>query len=134
MSLFNITLTPEQKKIARAWVKALRSKRYKQGKGALRSRDGKNSPLTYCCLGVLANVCGVKWAGHDRDGCLLYAPNGNVDKFGNHDHGYLGTALLKKTGLTDTYQKLLGRLNDTSNDFDMIANEIEIELLGKKAK
>lgn len=35
------------------WVKALRSGKYKQGKSFLKREDG-----TYCCLGVLTEVCG----------------------------------------------------------------------------
>lgn len=37
-------------KVAKAWVKALRSGKYKQGKGAL-FENGR-----YCCLGVLARL------------------------------------------------------------------------------
>lgn len=40
----------------KAWVKALRSGKYQQGKGALRDGEG------FCCLGVLADLA-VK-AGH----------------------------------------------------------------------
>lgn len=35
------------------WVKALRSGKYKQGRSFLKREDG-----TYCCLGVLTEVCG----------------------------------------------------------------------------
>lgn len=39
-----------KKVIADKWVKALRSKQYKQGHGALRDGD------QFCCLGVLCNL------------------------------------------------------------------------------
>jgi hypothetical protein len=37
--------------VKKAWIKALRSKKFKQGQGALRSHDNE-----YCCLGVLCTV------------------------------------------------------------------------------
>lgn len=37
--------------LTRKWLNALRSGEYKQGKGFLRSADGK-----FCCLGVAVNV------------------------------------------------------------------------------
>lgn len=37
--------------IKRAWVKALRSGKYKQGRGRLRMREN-----TFCCLGVLCDL------------------------------------------------------------------------------
>lgn len=43
-----------KKAIAEKWVKALRSGKYKQGTGYLRtSQDNSNS---FCCLGVLCNI------------------------------------------------------------------------------
>lgn len=40
-----------RKEVAKQWVKALRSKKYKQGKGFLRNDDN-----SFCCLGVLCEV------------------------------------------------------------------------------
>lgn len=40
------------------WLDALKSGRYTQGTGRLRRID--NGRLTYCCLGVLGEVCGLK--------------------------------------------------------------------------
>ena len=37
------------------WVEALRSGKYKQGRGQLRLGD------TYCCLGVLCDIMGTGW-------------------------------------------------------------------------
>lgn len=42
------------KKIKEKWVKALRSKKYKQTRGSLKDDSG------YCCLGVLCDI-------HDQD-------------------------------------------------------------------
>lgn len=45
-------------KNAKKWVAALRSGKYKQGRGALK-KDGK-----YCCLGVACEISGLnKWYG-----------------------------------------------------------------------
>ena len=52
---FAIRNTPElklNKRNLRAWLAALRSGKYRQGRGALRTVDN-----TYCCLGVAAKVC-----------------------------------------------------------------------------
>lgn len=44
-----------EKQFKKAWVKALRSGRYKQGKEELLSRNNE-----YCCLGVGCRVLGIK--------------------------------------------------------------------------
>jgi len=38
------------KRVKAKWVKALRSGKYKQGRGALKTKNG------YCCLGVLCDL------------------------------------------------------------------------------
>ena len=43
------------KNIAMRWVKALRSKKYKQGRGFLCRVDGRGN-CKYCCLGVLSEL------------------------------------------------------------------------------
>ena len=42
---------PMKAEIKAQWIKALRSGKYKQGRGALRKTDN-----TYCCLGVLCDL------------------------------------------------------------------------------
>lgn len=44
-----------KKQIAKKWVKALRSGKYKQGKGYLKQFNSKNEPR-HCCLGVLCEL------------------------------------------------------------------------------
>ena len=59
------------KKLLKAWLEALRSGKYKQGRGALRV-DEVNDPH-YCCLGVLQMVCdGKVESGIAGDGTTLY--------------------------------------------------------------
>ena len=48
------------------WVKALRSGKYKQGKGALQNRDG------FCCLGVACKVLIPKGKLKYREGAYIY--------------------------------------------------------------
>jgi hypothetical protein len=56
---FDAHLDPQVKA---KWLTALRSRKFKQGKGALlsvnRELDGTYSNPQYCCLGVLAEVIG----------------------------------------------------------------------------
>lgn len=51
---------PLKPNIKARWLKALRSGKYQQGKGELRSRDNK-----FCCLGVLCDLYaedhGIEW-------------------------------------------------------------------------
>jgi hypothetical protein len=44
-----------KKKIAKKWIKALRSGKYKQGKGYLKQINNKEN-YTHCCLGVLCEL------------------------------------------------------------------------------
>lgn len=44
-----------KKDIAKKWVRALRSGKYKQGKGYLKQFTSKNEPR-HCCLGVLCEL------------------------------------------------------------------------------
>ena len=47
------------KTLKKNWLKALRSRKYKQGQGRLRI-DGPEQ-VAYCCLGVLCEVAGIKY-------------------------------------------------------------------------
>lgn len=55
------------KKIAKEWCKALRSKKYKQGGGTLHDPEDN----TYCCLGVLCELAKKKGVIEDYDGVCL---------------------------------------------------------------
>jgi hypothetical protein len=48
-----------KKEKAMEWVKALRSGKYRQGKGRLKLLDPKGK-ASYCCLGVLGEISGVE--------------------------------------------------------------------------
>lgn len=58
--------------VKNAWVDALRSGEYQQGKGKLRDHENR-----YCCLGVLADLAiksgeidGLEWHETSRDGLI----------------------------------------------------------------
>lgn len=73
--------------IAKRWVKALRSGKYKQGRGKLRRVE--DEVTKHCCLGVLCELRGVrfdgargglnreelKWGGFESKASLITAPD-----------------------------------------------------------
>lgn len=67
-SVYPKLMAPELKA---KWIAALRSGEYRQGRHALRKADG-----SYCCLGVLCEVAGVKLdvAGEFPEGAADYGP------------------------------------------------------------
>ena len=112
-----------KKEIAKKWIKALRSGKYKQGHSWLKQYDTKNQPR-HCCLGVL---------------CELY--NESMKK--NHkktlttktfDDGlFLPTSVRKWAGMKSKNGKLdnhlfynsLADMNDFGKTFKTISNTIE---------
>lgn len=115
-------MTTKQKNVIRKWIKALRSKKYKQGYGTLR-RDGK-----FCCLGVLCDLHAQETGGEWRDdwyhGSLTQLPS-IVDKWAGFDS--LNKKVLKRhNNLPD---ELIGYNDDDGWSFKKIANFLERELL-----
>lgn len=50
--------------IMKRWVKALRSRKYKQGRGCLRGRNNHNvATNNFCCLGVLCDLFAKEHSG-----------------------------------------------------------------------
>lgn len=109
------------------WLEALRSDRYTQGTGVLRSADDK-----FCCLGVLCDLAereGVVTAGRDQD-LIDEFPNMDISWNYNGDDAELPTAVLTWAGLESRNPLLLSgsaiELNDEEQyTFDQIADEIE---------
>lgn len=96
------------KKLKQKWVKTLRSGKYKQGKGELRSPDGSR----YCCLGVL-HLC--------KGGQLRPGQGTTSSKVKN---GFISTKILPV--LT---QRALAEMNDIGGkSFSDIADYIEVNL------
>lgn len=106
---------------ARAWIAALRSGEYKQGRLALHQGD------EFCCLGVA---------------CELYAKTNPIEitikntvTFYDEEESMLPTAVQEWLGLRDiggvTFQgKALYTMNDTGDTFNTIASFIEVEPTG----
>ena len=112
------------KRVKTQWIKALRSGKYKQGRGSLRNLDN-----TYCCLGVL---------------CDLYArrrttpPRHQWKSVGSRyaiaaAEGVLPVCVQQWAGLSTTDPELQGRMASEWNDqkhagFKRIATLIEKHL------
>jgi len=112
----------------RAWVKALRSRKFKQGTKTLKRHVG-NGKFEYCCLGVLAAIdpdaeaVPEYW---DRKNTIFFV---DKDKIGEDDFNPSG---LYRYGLTDEQQRELIRMNDDEGkSFRVIANWIEQNLIRK---
>jgi len=89
------------------WLKALRSRKYKQGKGQLKEETVENKQK-YCCLGVLCAEAGIKYSGYAALPPSHYA---------------------KGIGLTGDVQDKLIYMNDTEGKkFYQIARWIERHL------
>ena len=89
--------------IIHKWIKALRSKKYKQGMGRLRCGD------KFCCLGVLGDLLDPSaW-----DGNTLTHEDERYDC-------YLPESILKLRN-----QKAFSSMNDSRASFNTIASEVE---------
>jgi hypothetical protein len=112
--------------IKKAWVKALRSGEYKQGRGYLcATHKGVDS---YCCLGVLANEClEGEWVIHDGDGDIFIIWSyGNRSENGEKRWGMLPTACTKYFDINNgCWMDILSEMNDQGKSFEEIADWIE---------
>lgn len=92
----------------KAWLKALRSGRYRQGKNALSTFDTETGGLTHCCLGVACQVSSLATAVHYGTTIKYRIKRGN--NVARH-------ATSSLTSDTDLYQRLnLGKLVETTVD------------------
>jgi hypothetical protein len=107
------------KKLKAAWVKALRSGKYKQGRVRLKNEDD-----TYCCLGVLCAIHpDVEEESLNSDEGPLFVWNMQMLR------NSLGGPFLYHVGLRDIDQVALVKLNDIEEkDFLEIAQYIEENL------
>lgn len=86
------------KTLKNKWIKALESGKYKKGRGALKLYN------KYCCLGVLADICGLR-----IDNTIKLEEKEDL----------LCPAVLNKIGLTNNEQRTLVVLNDNTPTFSM---------------
>jgi len=106
------------------WLRALRSGKYQQGKGALSgvsfTGPAPTSSVAYCCLGVLAHVTGRL----NADGVCLTATGKNTGA-----NGTLPDSVRTLFGITRRQQANLVELNDVEGyDFNQIADYIKENL------
>lgn len=114
-------------KVKKKWLKALRSRKYKQGKNLLRKDD------EYCCLGVLCDL-------HSQEHRNVWKPG--TKQHPENCYTYIeGWAMLPEvvrlwSGLNESvpiveYQEKetnLGELNDGGISFEEISQIIEAQL------
>lgn len=106
-----------KKEIKEKWITALRSGEYQQGTGRLKGLDGK-----YCCLGVLANICGVTW-----------------EEDGNSYSAHIDGEIVGLGMLSHKFHKLIGtinqhsfiKMNDSGESFNGIASYIERNIIAE---
>ena len=113
----------QQKENRKAWVKALRSGDYKQGKGALCQKDN-TSNLLFCCLGVAGDISPLEKIDKNS-GFINFGFNGKP----KYDSGYqyIANFMGLKTTLGQYSHTSLANLNDDGFTFDQIADIIEYE-------
>jgi hypothetical protein len=115
--------------IKKAWVKALRSGEYKQGKNFLCMTD--EGVDRYCCLGVLADEC--------LDGEWREFPENAGDRtkliwFYNDGRGVESSQFFNKILTSDldikeeNWMDILSDMNDSGKTFNEIADWIEKNL------
>ena len=68
-----------KKEVAKKWVKALRSGKYKQGDGCLKQTNLKKNKTYHCCLGVLCELYNEQMINNKKKKL-----NDDVDKYGLH--------------------------------------------------
>lgn len=126
-----------KKDIAKKWVKALRSGKYKQGKGYLKQFNSKNEPR-HCCLGVLCELYNDTMKKNHKKTLLTQEMEDNASctsfiRFDTVDGG-LPQAVRKWAGIrkylgnffiADDTEECLADLNDSGKKFSTIANIIE---------
>ncbi len=107
------------KELKKKWLKALRSGKYKQGKGALKREINQKKECAFCCLGVLCDIIdNTKW----RTERTVYEYNNN----GEVVSGVLPISLTSKYNIDVLQTNKLIDMNDIKNlDFNEIADYIE---------
>lgn len=103
--------------IKREWVAKLRSGKYEQGRGRLRSKGNQ-----YCCLGVLCEVA--------VEGGMIEPPTLTGEEYAyDRNTAFLPNALVEEYGISGQETITLMGLNDEKNmSFGQIAQYIEKNL------
>lgn len=114
--------------IKTAWLEALESGKYKQGKDWLKTHDGN-----YCCLGVLACVVRDKFPTRLEQAKVSIVEDLNSLKVVESDDDYstltgIGVNLRDNIGLTNQQTIQLMNINDDSENFDDVVKLIKEKL------
>lgn len=109
------------------WTAALRSEKYRQGQGVLRRRPTTGGAL-YCCLGVYAMECGVKF-----EPISPAMGGGTVFAFdfenAREDYTTLPEEWAQPRGISDEAQNILMKMNDEDGrTFAEIADWVDANL------
>lgn len=108
-----------------AWLHALRSGRYRQGRGRLRGPAPDGGPDLFCCLGVLCDLGARKAWRKGVTGVTGVAYTGPA---GDAQTGFLPESINRAAGLSyDAMERLVG-MNDHGRTFPQIAAWIERNL------
>lgn len=118
------------KELKQQWIEALRSGKYKQGKGVLRTFSDH-----FCCLGVLCDVLDdSKWRdvqtvetninGHETEVVARIYGEGE----GESSSTSLPVNLRERAGLHVADISTLIAMNDGGDGFDLIAKHIEVNV------
>ena len=100
------------------WVEALKSGKYKQGRGQLRSLNNE-----FCCLGVLADITECNWETEEDGGYCYKTKNPDSGLFETH------SCYVPFDFLSFKVQKELTDLNDYhASSFPEVADWIEKNL------
>lgn len=111
------------KKLKTKWLKALRSGKYTQGKGALRTADNK-----FCCLGVLVDVMDKKaWPKTTETvSTLILGIDAQVECYVAENNGTgISPETRDRIGLKGSIHSDLIEMNDSGKSFKLIADRIE---------
>ena len=134
-----------KKEIAKKWIKALRSGKYKQGKGYLKQFNSKNE-ARHCCLGVLCELYNDTMKKNHKKSLLTEQMEDNTSgtsfvRFNTVDGGlpqavikwagikkYLGNFIIRNIdihGFEYNTEECLADINDNGKKFSTIADIIE---------
>jgi len=122
-----------KKEIAKKWVKALRSGKYKQGKGYLKQLNSKNEPR-HCCLGVLCELYDQQMKKNHKKTLhsdhMVDSTGTEFIRLNKNDGGLpwevrLWADITSPLGEFNKGKKCLADLNDSGKKFSTIADIIE---------
>ena len=114
-------------KFKEPWLTALRSGKYKQGKGFLRSKEGR-----YCCLGVAHEVWGGQWRDDMRDTLAYRTQFGGMGSLPTWEDYPVeardAMTQMSPMGAAGSVAMTLATMNDKNCTFEHIADWIEKNL------